>query len=154
MAVLLAALGMGAEAVSHSTWGFGADMSQLPPAWHRGRTKPVVSHQEFWESFKKRPGMYVGRISYDGVTAFLNGYDCAAGGALLNGFQQWLADKFRTGRNLVWPALVVHVLFPEGRPTEPWSEDNHQHAVAELLTLLEEFFQHLAGNDDATSGTD
>ncbi|MFD5779095.1 hypothetical protein [Streptomyces sp. NPDC126933] len=155
MAVLLTALGVGAEAVSYSTWGIGTDRSQLPAAWRRGRSKPVESHQRFWENFRKRPGLYVGRITYDAVTAYLNGYDHAVGGAVLNGFRQWLADTYRVGQNLVWSAQVVQVVFPEGgRPAEPWSEDEHQHAVAGLFTLLEEFFQHLAARDDAPSPTD
>ncbi|MGP3991825.1 hypothetical protein [Streptomyces sp. 3N207] len=97
--------------------------------------------------------MYVGRINYDAVTAYLNGYDYACGGALLNGLRQWLTDTNQVGQNLMWSAQVAQVVFPAGRLTEPRSEDEHRHAVAGLFTLLEEFFQHLADRDDATPKT-
>ncbi|MEQ8144701.1 hypothetical protein [Streptomyces sp. OP7] len=144
MAVLLTALDVGSEAVSYSTWGTGTDLSRVPATWSRKRGRPVESHQRFWENFRKRPGMYVGRNTYDGVTAYLNGYDHACGGALLNGLREWLADTHQVGQNLVWWAQVVQVVFPEGRPAEPWSDDEHRQAVAGLFDLLEGFFEHLA----------
>ncbi|QTE02949.1 hypothetical protein S1361_36785 [Streptomyces cyanogenus] len=144
MAVLLTALGVGAEAVSYSAWGMGTDLSRVPAAWGRKTVGPVESHQRFWESFRKRTGMYVGRITYDGVTAYLNGYDHACGGVLLSGLREWLMDTKEVGQNLVWSAQVVQVVFPEGRPAEPWSEDEHRKAVAGLFALLDEFFEHLA----------
>lgn len=99
MAVLLTALDVGSEAVSYSTWGMGTDLSRVPVAWGRKRGRRVESHQRFWENFRKRTGMYVGRITYDGVTAYLNGYDHACGGALLNGLREWLADTNQVGQN-------------------------------------------------------
>lgn len=48
---------------------------------------------------------------------------------------------------------VVQAVFSKGRPAEPWSEDEHRQAVEGLFTLLEEFFEYLAGPDDATSQT-
>ncbi|WP_406467263.1 hypothetical protein OH738_06145 [Streptomyces hirsutus] len=152
-AVLLTALGVGVEAVSYSTWGVGTDLSQLPAAWRRHRNRSVDSHQRFWENFRKRTGMYVGRVTYDGVTTYLNGYDHACGGALLDGLREWLADTHQAGQNLIWRAQVVQVVFPEGRPAEPWSEDEHRQAVAGLFALLEGFFEHLASRHDATPET-
>ncbi|MFE4176866.1 hypothetical protein ACFRR7_33300 [Streptomyces sp. NPDC056909] len=154
IAVLLAALGVGSEAVLYSTWGKGTDLSRVPAAWSRKGGRPVESHQRFWENFKKRTGMYVGRITYDGVTAYLNGYDHACGGALLNGLREWLAETKQVGQNLVWSAQVVQALFPEGRPPEPWSEDEHRQAVAGLFALLEEFFEHLVSRHDTEPDTD
>jgi hypothetical protein len=150
MRVLLAALGVGSQAVSYSTWGVGTDLSRLPAAWGRNRGRPVESHQRFWENFSKRPGMYVGRITYEGVTAYLTGYDHACDGLLLTGLRQWLADTHHVGENLVWPAQVVQVVFPEGRPAEPWSKDEHRRAVDGLFALLERFFEHLALGHGAT----
>ncbi|MEU6091701.1 hypothetical protein ABZ865_34035 [Streptomyces sp. NPDC047085] len=149
-AVLLTALGVGSDAVSYSTWGMGTDLSRVPAAWGRRRGRPVESHQRFWENFRKRPGMYVGRVTYDGVTAYLNGYDHAGGGVLLNGLRQWLADTYQVGANLVWSAQVVQVVFPEGRPAEPWSQDQHRQAVDGLFALLDGFFEHLASRHGAT----
>ncbi|MFD5572920.1 hypothetical protein [Streptomyces cadmiisoli] len=150
MAVLLAALGVGSEVISFSTWGVGTDLSRLPAAWTRKRVRQVESHQRFWESFTKRTGMYVGRVTYDAVTAYLHGYDHACDGALLNGLREWLAQTHRAGQNLVWHAQVVQVVFPEGRPVEPWSEDEHRQAVTGLFALLEEFFEHLASRRGVT----
>ncbi|UNO40303.1 hypothetical protein [Streptomyces sp. MST-110588] len=84
---------------------------------------------------------------------YLDGDDHACGGALLDGLRQWLADTRRVGSNLVWFAQVVLIVFPGGRPAEPWSEDEHRQAVAGLFALLEEFFEHLASRGDAISGT-
>ncbi|MET9557331.1 hypothetical protein [Streptomyces sp. NPDC006645] len=143
-AVLLAALGVGPEAVSYSTWGAGTDLSRIPAAWSRGRGRPVESHQRFWEGFSKRTAMYVGRVTFDGVAAYLGGYDHACGGVLLDGLREWLADTKRAGRNLVWSAQVVEIVFPQGRPAQPWSLDEHRKAVDGLFALLDEFFERRA----------
>lgn len=111
------------------------------------------SCQEFWENFKKRPGMFVVRVSFETVTGFLTGYDVAAEGALLNGFREWLAARLVSGWNLVWWALVAELVFPEGRPAEPWSHEDDQHAVGGLFRLLDEFFEHPVGDPKAGSPT-
>ncbi|MGW4914008.1 hypothetical protein [Streptomyces sp. NPDC004270] len=92
--------------------------------------------------------MFVGRVTFGAVVGFLNGYDAASEGALLTGFQEWLATKLGLGygRNLVYWALAEKLIFPEGRPEEPWSPDNEQYAGTELIGLLDEFFDHLAGD--------
>ncbi|MEV7590532.1 hypothetical protein AB0O42_09680 [Streptomyces sp. NPDC089922] len=145
LGALLAALGVGPEAVSYGAWGSGTDQSRLPPAWGRERGNPVWSRQAFWENFKKRPTMFVARASFDAVTGFLSGCDVASEGVLLNGFAEWLAARRGSGGNLVWWALAAVLLFPEGRPAEPWSDEDEQHAVSGLFGLLDEFFEHLAG---------
>lgn len=154
MAVLLTALGVGSDAVSYSTWGIGTDLSHLPGAWRRSRGRPVESHQRFWEKFSRATGVFVAPVTYDGVTAFLNGYDQACGGALLNGLREWLADTKQAGQNRVWSDQVLQEVFPEGQPADPWSRDQHRQAVAGLIALLEEFFQQqeqqlLAGRRNA-----
>ncbi|MFB7241299.1 hypothetical protein CW362_17045 [Streptomyces populi] len=103
------------------------------------------SRQDFWEDFKKYPGIFVARVNFESVTGFLSGYDVATAGDLLNGFQEWLATELGFGRNLNWVALVLNFAFPEGRPTEPWSPEDDQHAVDQLLKLLDEYFGSLAG---------
>lgn len=146
---LLTALGVGPDAVSYSVWGSGTDLTHVPAAWRRGLARPVWSRQEFWESFKSRPRMFVARVSFEAVTGVLAGYDIASGGALLKGFQEWLAARSGTGENLVWWALVAELAFPDGRPAEPWSHGDDQHAVAELIRLFDEFCEHLAGDPTA-----
>ncbi|WP_460060692.1 hypothetical protein [Streptomyces sp. YKOK-I1] len=83
------------------------------------------------------------------MTAFLNGYNAAVAGALLSGFQEWLAAKLGFGRNLIWVALVLSSAFPQGRPAEPWSPEDDQHAVDQLFKLLDEYFGSLAGGPKA-----
>ncbi|MBV2155066.1 hypothetical protein [Kitasatospora sp. SUK 42] len=143
---LLAALSVGPEAVSYSTWGAGTDLAHMPDAWWRGRSKPEWSRQDIWEAFKTRPGMYVGGVSFGAVVGFLNGYDTASEGALLDGFQEWLATKLGYGWNLVYWALAEKMIFPDGRPEEPWSPETEKHAATELIRLLDEFFDHLAND--------
>ncbi|MFF5931560.1 hypothetical protein [Streptomyces hydrogenans] len=144
MGSLLAALGVGPEAVSYSTWGVGTDLSHLPAAWGRGRGKPTRSHQDIWDSFKRRPGMFVSRVTFGAVVGFLNGYAVASDKALLDGFREWLATKLGYGSNLVYWVLAEKLIFPDGRPEEPWSPEIEQHAVAGLIGLIDEFFDHLA----------
>lgn len=144
---LLAALGVGPEVVLYSTWGAGSDLSDVPPAWSRaGRAmrKPAQSRQDFWEIFKTHPRMYVRRDTFEAVTGFLTGYDIAAAGDLLNGFQEWLADRLGYGTNLVWTRLVLLLAFPDDIPAEPWSAEDEQHAVDHLIGLLDEYFESLA----------
>ncbi|MFJ6088354.1 hypothetical protein ACIQI8_44075 [Streptomyces sp. NPDC092369] len=151
-ASLLAALGVGPEAVRFSTWGGGTDLSDIPPAWSRaGRAmrKAVQSRQDFWDDFKTHPGTFVGRVTFESVAGFLNGYNAATEGELLNGFREWLADRLDFGSNLVWTRLVLNLAFPEGPPEEPWSAEDDQHAVDQLIRLLDEYFVSLAGGPTA-----
>ncbi|MFE2912452.1 hypothetical protein ACFXI0_07845 [Kitasatospora indigofera] len=150
---LLTALGLGPEAVSYSTWGAGTDLRHLPAAWGRGRGKPTWSHQDLWDNFKRRPGMFVGRVTFGAVVGFLNGYDTASDKALLGGFREWLAAKLGYGWNLVYWALAEKLIFPDGRPEEPWSPETEQHAVAGLIGLIDEYFDHLAGDLEERSET-
>ncbi|MFK0174035.1 hypothetical protein ACIQU5_35210 [Streptomyces sp. NPDC090306] len=146
--VLLAALGVGPEAVSYSVWGVGTDLRHVPAAWSRGRGKPTRSHQDLWADFKRSPELFVGRVSFGAVVAFLYGYDIASGKALLDGFREWLAAKLGYGRNLVYWVLAEKLLFPDGRPEEPWSPETEQHAVAGLIGLLDGYFDHLASDPE------
>ncbi|MFB7453477.1 hypothetical protein [Streptomyces sp. NPDC056194] len=143
---LLAALGVGPEAVSYSTWGAGTDLSHVPAAWGRGRGKPTRSHQDIWDNFKRHPGGFVDRVTFGAVVGFLNGYDIASGKALLDGFREWLAAKLGYGSNLVYWVLAKKLIFPDGCPEEPWSPETEQQAVAGLIGLIDEYFDHLAGD--------
>ncbi|MCW8100360.1 hypothetical protein [Streptomyces tauricus] len=152
---LLAALGVGPEVVSYSSWGVGTDLSVIPPAWRRAGTaarKPVWSRQDFWENFRTHPDVFVARVNFESVTGFLSGYDVAVSGNLLDGFREWLAAKLGFGRNLVWSALILKLVFPEGRPAEPWSQEDDQHAVDQLIKLLDEYFESLTGDHPEADG--
>lgn len=145
---LLAALGAGPEAVSYSTWGASTDLSHVPAAWGRGRHKSTWSHQDIWASFKTCPRMFVGRVTFGAVVGFLNGYAIASDKALLDGFREWLAAKLGHGRNLVHWALAELLIFPDGRPEDPWSPEIEQYAVTGLIGLIDEYFDHLAGGPE------
>ncbi|MFC8717758.1 hypothetical protein [Kitasatospora sp. NPDC057198] len=152
---VLAALGVGPEAVAYSTWGAGTELPHLPDAWWRGRPKPVWSRQDTWANLKRRPAMFTGSAGFGALVGFLNGYDHASEGALLDGFQQWLATRLGSGRNLVYWFLAEKLIFPDGRPAQPWSPETEQRAVAGLIGLLDEFFDRLAdapGELDAAGG--
>lgn len=145
VSTLLEALGLGVEAVAFAAWGRDTRWSPgAPPSWRQRSGRPVRSHQEFWESFKTRPGMYVGRVQYSTVTAYLDGYDHAAGGRLLAGFQPWLAEKLQTGGNLVWPSLALRVLLPDGRAPQPWPDEEQLRVVEGLFRLLDDFYEQIA----------
>lgn len=85
------------------------------------------------------------------MAGFLNGYNVAVEGDLLNGFQEWLAAKLGFGRNLIWVAMVLSFAFPEGRPAEPWSPEDDQHAADQLFKLLNEYFESPASGPKADS---
>ncbi|MFG2923258.1 hypothetical protein ACGFYA_17315 [Streptomyces sp. NPDC048305] len=148
---LLAALGVGPEAVSYSTWGVGTDKRHVPAAWGRGRGKPTRSHQDLWAYFRSSPELLVGRVTFGTVVAFLNGYDFFSEKVFLDGFREWLAAKLGYGRNLVYWVLAEMLIFPDGRPEEPWSPETEQHAVAGLIGLIDEYFDNLAGPPEERS---
>ncbi|MEU6970511.1 hypothetical protein AB0A71_22785 [Kitasatospora aureofaciens] len=60
LGILLAALGAGPEAVLKPG---------LPVAPWQGAVRQEQSHQLFWERFRKRPGMYTGRVAYGPVAS-------------------------------------------------------------------------------------
>jgi len=50
----------------------------------------VIAH------LKRYPGMFLSSVEFDGMTAFLNGYDIAQSGGFLVGFREWLIVQART----------------------------------------------------------
>lgn len=68
-----------------------------------------MSEREYFANVAKRPGMFIGRSSFDGLTAYLEGYDQHArrhGGPGLDGWRDWLVA--RRGRGC---SRVIKVLF-------------------------------------------
>lgn len=151
MAVLLAALGVGPDAVVCSTWGVGTDLSDVAGRLEQGQRRAgrvapeVLGGIQQADRHVRRPH-HVRRG--DGLPRRLR--PRRMGGVLLSGLREWLADTKQAGRNLVWSAQVVGVVFPDGRLAEPWSPEEHRQAVAGLFALLEEFFAHLQGQPGAT----
>ncbi len=85
------------------------------------------------QSICKRPEMYVGCVSYDAVSAYINGFDVARSHGPLMGFHQWLVVRANCGNNLAWPTLVRQLL-PAG------TELSDDQAIRELGELLSHFF--------------
>ncbi|MFC8898331.1 hypothetical protein [Streptomyces cinereoruber] len=91
--------------------------------------------------------MFASRLTYEAIVGFLNGYDIASGKALLvDGLREWLAAKLGYGSNLVYWVLAKKLIFPDGCPEEPWSPETEQHAIAGLIGLIDEYFDHLASD--------
>jgi hypothetical protein len=101
------------------------------------------------ENVKKHPGMYVYKVEFDSVAAFIDGFNLATNGGLLVGFREWLIVKLGYGDNLAWPALALRLAFPEAE--SPASQllhaDNQKRAVAALFEFLEAFLQEREAPD-------
>lgn len=146
LGVLLDVLGIGMEAVAQSAPSGAEDYVRgIPPGWRRQRPRPAMSHQEFWNAFKKRPGMRVGRVRFDRVISFLHGYDVAFGGKIFAGFQEWLTARARLAHSPVsWEGLALRELLPQGRPPEPWPGEHEDQVIEDLFKLIDEFFEDVA----------
>ncbi|MFG3490052.1 hypothetical protein [Streptomyces sp. NPDC047972] len=87
------------------------------------------------------------------MVGFLNGYDVASDRVLLDGLREWFAAKLGYGTNLVYWVLAKKLIFPDGCPEEPWSPAIEQQAVAGLIGLIDEYFDHLAGDQEGRRET-
>lgn len=85
------------------------------------------SWDELIENVGRRPGLFVGRPRYALVRSFVGGFGAARDDNVLAGFQRWLSSQpqHREIRNLGWPSLLLHEVFPErDRVLRPsWQED-------------------------------
>lgn len=111
-----------------------------------------MSEREYFAQFAKRTGMFIGRTSLTGVTAFMLGYDQAAqrhGGPGLDGWREWLMENFQVSGNLVWEAQIRQVALPgwEGG----WELTPEQEA--HVLKVLFELFDKFLAERDAVSGS-
>ncbi|GAA1854234.1 hypothetical protein GCM10009751_08770 [Myceligenerans crystallogenes] len=82
---------------------------------------------------RHRRGMYLLDDRYASVVAFVTGLACADGGRILDGFDDWVAERVlghRTARG--WWSVVLESVSSESR-----SRDTE--ATAMLLDLLEAF---------------
>ncbi|MFE7107289.1 hypothetical protein ACFU98_03510 [Streptomyces sp. NPDC057575] len=76
-----------------------------------------MSEREYFACVGQRPGMFVGRTSFDSITAFLTGYDQHAirhGGRGLAGWHEWLVARRGRECNHAWPGQVLHIALPDG----------------------------------------
>jgi hypothetical protein len=102
-----------------------------------------MSEREYFANVGQRPGMFVGKISFHMLTAFLTGYDQHAlrhGGHGLAGWHEWLVARRSRDCNHAWPGQVLHIAIPGGWDSV-WDlppEDENQ-AIKVLFELLDEF---------------
>ena len=110
----------------------------------------LTDRQHLW-LFAKRPGMYIGRATLRGVTAFLDGYHYAAdryGGAGLSGFGDWLMSNYTVGANLTWWAKIEQIALPDQDFLTDLTPEQETHVLAVLFDLLDRF---LIERDSETS---
>lgn len=82
---------------------------------------------------RHRRGMYLMDDRYETVVAFLVGLSAASDGRLLEGFNEFVADRVLGRRTPFWWGALVRDSDGKGAPLED------EAAVALLLDLLEEF---------------
>lgn len=94
---------------------------------------------------RSSPTKYLFEPGYLSLVNFFLGYDHALGGAVLAGFDEWLALRLGRGSNQAWPILVLYLVFPAvPSPLELFGGGKSDSRVNEvaiqgLFALLEEF---------------
>lgn len=89
-----------------------------------------------------RTGMYVAPATFRMVVAYLNGYNDAIHGGLLQGFREWLIVRANGGNNSLWHAIIPHIILPDADDPNAAideSEANNARAIQMLETLFNEF---------------
>jgi hypothetical protein len=86
------------------------------------------------EKVRDRPGMYVGCETFDGIVAFISGYDAALLNGFLVGFREWLIVRANDGSNLAWDGILTLLL----SKSVDYKESSQKQPG--LFRLLEEFW--------------
>ncbi|MET0134168.1 MAG: hypothetical protein ABW215_11310 [Kibdelosporangium sp.] len=110
-----------------------------------------MSEREYFGQFAKRPGMFIGRTTLGGVTAFMVGYDQAArryGGPGLDGWREWLMANHEVSGNLVWEAQVRQIALPDRQGGPDLTPEQEARVLKVLFELFDEF---LAERDSSPS---
>jgi hypothetical protein len=71
--------------------------------------------------------------TFSTATAFLNGYDQALSGRMLDGFREWLILQIGQESNLTWSGLVLELLGDSDAQGDP------EKLIDELFALLDRF---------------
>ncbi|MEV0068691.1 hypothetical protein [Amycolatopsis sp. NPDC050768] len=101
-----------------------------------------MSEREYFAFFAKRTGMFIGRTTLSGTTAFMAGYDHAAsrhGGPGLDGWREWLMANHEVSRNLVWQAQIEQIALPDRQGGTVLTPEQEAHVLEVLFELLDEF---------------
>ncbi|MFE2736320.1 hypothetical protein [Streptomyces sp. NPDC059349] len=112
-----------------------------------------MSEREYFSQFAKRTGMFIGRTSLIGATAFMVGYDQAAqryGGPGLDGWREWLMANYQVSGNLVWEAQIRQVAWPGWEGGWDLTPEQETHVLKVLFELFDKF---LAEREGAASGS-
>ncbi len=88
--------------------------------------------------FFRSPDMYVPKPEFDVAAGFLQGFDAACGGRVLEGFTEWLVQKIGYGNNLGWTELFLRLAFPDF--TAPRTQCLPTADQKQLVNLLAETF--------------
>jgi len=101
-----------------------------------------MSEREYFNQFARRTGMFIGRPSLKGVTAFLIGYDQAArrhGGPGLDGRREWLLGRHQVGTNLGWEAQIQQIALGEAGVRPDLTPEEETQVTDVLFDLLDKF---------------
>jgi hypothetical protein len=116
-----------------------------------------LSEREYFALVAKRPGMFIGRVTYGRMAQFLNGYDLGAqraGGPGLSGFGDWLLARLGRSSTLVWTSIVLQLAFPDQDSySDALAPEQDEHALNVLFTLLDEFLTERDGRAKPETGS-
>jgi hypothetical protein len=85
--------------------------------------------------------MWLTRVTFDTVTALIQGVDMASQGGMLAGFREWLVIRLDGGSNLVWTALVKEIACSTSANESVTSEALiEQNLINTTFRLLDEYW--------------
>lgn len=120
--------------------------------------KPVIDfnaldERQYFAQIAQRPGMFTGRVTYERMAQFLNGYDLGAqraGGRGLEGIRDWLLGRLGHSSNLVWTSIVLQLTFPgQDQYPDTLTPEQDERALEVLFALLDEFLAERDASNDS-----
>lgn len=93
------------------------------------------------DHLRRYPGMYLRHATFNELTAYLNGYDCACHGGFLRGFREWLVVQLDGFNSQVWTELVPVLAIQRGILKRTSSDDPkwEAEAIEAVFVILDEF---------------
>lgn len=91
---------------------------------------------------RAHPTMYLVRVEFDTIAAYIQGLDAATHYSLLVGFHEWLVPKCDWGPNLAWTELILALAFPgvDDSRRQLQQPDDHAKAIECLFANLDAFW--------------
>jgi hypothetical protein len=86
--------------------------------------------------------MYLRKVDFDVVVAYIDGLDAASHNCLLLGFREWLIPRLDDGSNLIWSEIVLYLAFPgvADPRAQLQEEDDHTKAIESLFGHLDAYW--------------